>query len=89
MNDWQPIETAPTYESVFIYIPCLAAQHYGDAIYRAIQIERGGPELRVWKVTGLHCGSEVQKGYEPSHWMPLPAPPTANEEVFNQRRRRK
>jgi len=72
--EWQPIETAPVNESVLIFIPSPIAEHYGPAIYRGLQVEI--LNRRVWKVTGLHFGSDCGTSNHPSHWMPLPDPPT-------------
>lgn len=68
---WQPIETAPTNQSVLIYIP--NAEHYGDGIYRAILVDMGTG--RRWMTIGLHVGRDICGGYEPTHWQPLPLPP--------------
>jgi uncharacterized protein DUF551 len=74
MNEWQSIETAPVNESVLIYIP--NAEHYGEGIYRAIKKSVAGLGS-VWMTTGLHHGSDnTREDYQPTHWMPLPDPPS-------------
>lgn len=72
---WQPIETAPLNESVLIFIPSPTAEHYGAAIYRGLCVKAADGEGLVWKVTGLHFGSDVGANYWPTHWMRLPEPP--------------
>lgn len=71
---WQPIETAPKNVSVLVYIP--NAEHYGEGIYRAILVDMR-PTLRAphWTTTGLHVGRDIGADCQPTHWMPLPAPP--------------
>lgn len=69
---WQPIETAPKNISVLGYIP--NAEHYGPGVYRCIKVDLG-TGVR-WSVTGLHMGRDTGPDYEPTHWMPLPEPPT-------------
>lgn len=75
LQGWQPIRTAPVNKSVLIFIPSPTAEHYGPAIYRGLQAELG--ERRIWKVTGLHFGSDCGTSNHPSHWMPLPDPPVS------------
>lgn len=75
MAEWQPIETAPLNESVLIFIPSPVAEHYGPPVYRGLCVMGANGVDRVWKVTGLHFGSDCGVEYWPSHWIPLPAPP--------------
>ncbi len=77
MDEWKPIETAPLNESVLIFIPNPVAEHYGPAIYRGLCIKAASGAGVVWKVTGLHFGSDCGGNNWPSHWMPLPDPPKA------------
>lgn len=74
MTEWQPIESAPTNQSVLVYIP--NTEHYGEGIYRAILVDTR-PELREphWTSTALHSGRDILGDYQPTHWMPLPDPP--------------
>ena len=74
MPDWQPIDTAPKDGT-----PILAFQHWAAA----------GPSWCVleWDEFGEHIETGRQAGgwtppedgyvgfWEPTHWMPLPAPP--------------
>lgn len=72
-QEWQPIETAPKMKNIIIWA--------------ATDISESG-EIRNWKMdTGywsagiqcwIWCGYEVRKyDIQPTHWMPLPALPTA------------
>jgi len=69
---WQPIETAPINVSVLVFIP--NAEHYGVGIYRAIHVDMGTGKR--WHCTALHMGGDINPEYWPTHWMPLPEPPT-------------
>ena len=72
MSEWQPISTAPKNESVLIFIP--NAEHYGPGVYRGMLVDMGtGPH---WSANGLHMGKDCGTHYAPTHWMPLPAPPS-------------
>jgi len=68
---WQPIHTAPTNDSVLVFIP--NAEHYGEGIYRAMQVDMGTG--RRWMTTGCHIGRDCGPDNQPTHWMPLPASP--------------
>jgi hypothetical protein len=68
---WQPIETAPTNQSILIFVPTW--EHYGPGIYRAILVDMGTG--RHWLTTAWAIGRDLQDGYDPTHWMPLPEPP--------------
>ena len=69
---WQPIETAPTNVAVLVFVP--DREHYGDGIYRAILVDMGTG--RRWHSTGLAVGRDIDRDSPPTHWMPLPSPPT-------------
>jgi hypothetical protein len=73
MSEWQPIETAPTNESVLIFIP--SARHYGEAIYRALLVDMGSGKR--WHTSALLVGRDVTPEYTPTHWRPLPPAPEA------------
>ena len=73
MSEWQPIETAPTNRSILVFVP--NADHYGHGVYRAMQVDMGTG--RRWMSCGLHVGRDmIGEADQPTHWMPLPAPPT-------------
>jgi hypothetical protein len=71
---WQPIKTAPKDGTGFLYfiqpVPsfpdfiAIGAGHFSDGVYRAVDFFSDGPGPII----------------EPTHWMPLPAPPAAAQE---------
>ena len=64
---WQPIETAPEYKAVLIYVPP----------FDPMQGVRSG-RYGTWMVGAQSfVGRDLPVGYRPTHWMPLPAPPDA------------
>lgn len=72
MRDWQPIETAPTDCAVL-------------TIWDGVNNRTGRP-ARYWNVACLdegewHAADEYGDVIDtPTHWMPLPAPPSAKRE---------
>jgi hypothetical protein len=72
---WQPIETAPRDDTIDVLL-------YEEGEYKPVYIgfyaetkDRGGKKVYIfWDI-----GSEPWKR-EPTHWMPLPEPPTAETE---------
>jgi len=62
MDDWQPIETAPTDQPILVY--GAKRLHWAVAAYTS----RDG-----WQVETC---SDWHSIYPPTHWMPLPEPPT-------------
>jgi len=70
MSEWQPIETAPkNYINVLVFDP-----GYGQVVAE-YHFSFGG----MW-VVSAYSTDNSQTGLEPTHWMPLPAPPTATGE---------
>lgn len=74
--DWQPIETAPKDGSP-ILVFCETLRRDRDAVYVCrwttplkIDIYSGGPGYWV------EAGGEQYAEYKPTHWMPLPEPPS-------------
>jgi hypothetical protein len=61
---WQPIETAPTDGTEIIIIP------YGDV--RDLQVS--------WFIRSDNRWANWDYSRDPTHWMPLPKPPTVHEE---------
>jgi hypothetical protein len=75
VEGWQPIETAPEYEDVLLCIP-----RYGvgiDMPVMAVGEQRNG----IW----YSCDSDEDDYvlHQPTHWMPLPAPPSALKPQHN------
>jgi hypothetical protein len=64
MSEWQPIETAPeSMTSVLLFWP------------NNLGIEK---QTVGWWYEGEFCDESNSEEYgQPSHWMPLPAPPAA------------
>lgn len=67
MSEWQPIETAPKDETVLLFWPA----SYVGAYVTGRRYRDGGP----WK-TNIDGLIETAGGRGPTHWMPLPTPPT-------------
>lgn len=68
--DWHPIETAPKDGTcIMVYVPGDYANAY--VVVQWDMNEYSG-ECRGW----LEAEGERWSAYEPSHWMPLPPPPT-------------
>lgn len=71
MTEWQPIETAPVKKSILL---CSVVEdlesgtwHYYDYPEAGFRRENG-----EW----YFYGSGIQTNGPPTHWMPLPPPPT-------------
>ena len=81
--DWQPIETAPKDGTAVLIYRKIEAKH-ADAGF--VQGPRPGQVLCIWEA--LWCEPDFAAGYwadpgdmdevmtDPTHWMPLPPPPT-------------
>ena len=66
MNDWQPIETCPTEEMIWLAGPC-----YNDAAIGKMSRNRGWPIF----VDGAPAMSLLSSSCLPAHWKPLERPP--------------
>lgn len=67
MTEWQPIETAPK-DGTTVDLWCVAG--FGAA-------ERApGMEYRDGSWEHELAGDELNEGWTPAHWRPLPPPPT-------------
>jgi hypothetical protein len=64
--EWQPISTAPAFESVLLYAEKLA---FGESVQMIVGIKSKNPDGDLW----LSRIGEVR----PTHWMPLPDAPNA------------
>ena len=76
--EWQTIDTAPQGQQVLIYTPVIGVE-------TAIQLEamkRNEPDNKFWQwfvgQSSVNGGATV---YIPTHWMPLPAEPTPESTV--------
>ncbi len=69
INNWQPIETAPKDGRVVLCIGHGSIHHVEPMMYYASD---EGMNNGCW---GWLEGDTPRK--QPTHWMPLPAPPTA------------
>lgn len=69
---WQPIETAPKDGSRFLGWPC----HFDDGTRAAVTRWYEHPSVSGWITPELDCGDYE---FSPTHWMPLPDPPTSGE----------
>ena len=68
MSVWQPIETAPKDGTpILIYEP-----PYFDATPHATYVCSWDTYKEAWVEHSGECYAQ----YEPTHWMPLPEPPT-------------
>lgn len=81
MSEWQPIETAPKMKRVLLFAVTDRAE---DGTVRNWQMETGGwhsgfadQRSKEAGYTPWQWGGRQVKSYEvqPTHWMPLPAPP--------------
>ena len=72
---WRQIDSAPTNQSVLIYIP--NAEHYGEGIYRGMLVDMGTGKR--WTTTALSMGRDCGTTWHPTHWMPLPSPPNSQD----------
>lgn len=75
VKQWQPIETAPTHQTVFIY-----AQAWGVPVLA----KRLRDEWMVHVVSRVHRINLFEPfDYVPTHWMPIPVPPVKSEADSN------
>lgn len=78
MGEWQPIETAPKDKEVFIGAFVDGEWVFGRSIcFYEIGNEFEGEFYRGWFWSADDCLKSVAE--EPTHWMPLPKPPTREE----------
>lgn len=75
VNTWQPIKTAPRDTKVIVSGFNFDDPKQGRWVDSAILTETGW----AWNIEFSDAGP-----YPPTHWMPLPAPPT--DELFPQER---
>ena len=85
MMDWQPIETAPKDGTEVIGIYCREWDHFEKTIYGPWTIAfKRGKWMASWDGWNIiesetYAGTtDKEPDMEPTHWMPLPEPPTAS-----------
>jgi hypothetical protein len=78
---WQPIESAPKDQIILLYRPghrvswqSVAPGKYNDDKYA----KRPRPFWASWM---LCSGKLDDRFYPPTHWMPMPNPPTSEENL--------
>jgi hypothetical protein len=82
MNEWQPIETAPKNPAGQAEGPWILVWYKYDRLIYAARwgfVGRTG----VWLSSIAICGDQggrLTRQHDITHWMPLPAPPSAREE---------
>lgn len=75
MSEWQTIETAPINTAVLVFVPNW--DHYGPGIYRAIRVNFGPDRAAEhWHSSAWAMGRDFATDCQPTHWMPLPDPPS-------------
>ena len=70
--EWRSIDSAPENTSILVFLP--RREHYGPGIYRAILVNMGTG--RRWHATTVGMGRDLDWAETPTHWQPLPAPPS-------------
>lgn len=77
MSDWQPIETAPKDETVvLLFIPDFGGGDDNPCMITGFHDGYDGPH-RIGAGWTSNDMARVATGGSPTHWMPLPQPPTA------------
>ena len=83
--EWQPIETVPRdgtkvllVQDEWVEIGYWRADEWGE--YETVS-EKDGRRIQQWttRTTGYWGGAEAI--YEPTHWMPVPKPPTVSAQI--------
>ena len=82
MSDWQPIETAPMDgTAVILYSPDAVKNGFGKGRYiasfqHADPDGKSAPLKLEWRVVLKDNTVSAEQVGGPTHWMPLPEPPT-------------
>ena len=84
MSEWQPIETAPSDETVILgnfRNACLltGAPHVWTATYVTKWCDLAGAHVEAHARWNECSFAATNENGEPTHWMPLPEPPEATE----------
>lgn len=77
MTDWQPIETAPRDRRILLLRPT-ADFDWAKIIVGRFEDDRFATKPKPYWAHDLERleGKRSTKANQPTHWMPLPAPPT-------------
>ncbi len=71
MSDWQPIETVPSDTDVDLW--CRAA----DGSFSSVRVADCRKTVNGWATRGDYGWEPLADfSFVPTHWMPLPPPPT-------------
>ena len=82
---WQPADTAPMHETVLVAWPLrkldVNDMPTGDVVRVAVCLgirgsASGWDDLGAFEGTGQYFDDDHEPVESPSHWMPLPSPPT-------------
>lgn len=66
---WQPIETSPEFVPILIWVP--EVNRGRDSAEVVIRVENSW-----WTNGGPNAGADLDFEKPPTHWMPLPKPPS-------------
>jgi hypothetical protein len=83
MSEWQPIETAPdatiefSRDSVHSHSVDVLLWWGGEIVVGNRIKTRPIPHLRIYAKDEWASEKEIDPDGEPTHWMPLPSPPTS------------
>lgn len=85
MSGWQPIETAPLATPVLVPYALSGNDVHGYAPWASISVVIAWHDGAEWVMCFMEDGAADSDGYSfqffmripnPTHWMPLPEPPT-------------
>lgn len=74
-REWQPIESAPNGKSVLCFWPAVKRNDVNHEAYQGQAWKRFGN----WFRTSDGYGAATDMVNDPTHWRPLPSPPTASD----------
>jgi hypothetical protein len=87
VSEWKPIESAPRDQTwILAWLPLRSSKKGGEVILTQWYVHwlNGKPNTSrapEWRQDDMHGGFGGYSGpIEPTHWMPLPPPPTGDEQ---------